>query len=207
MNGSKRLLILSSLFTALTAVGARIKVPLPFVAFTLQDFFVVLSGFLLGPLYGALSQITYLFLGLLGLPVFADGGGIAYVFKPSFGYLVGFPFASLVAGLVVHRRVAFANALPAVHWGRLVSANFVALLAIFIPGLLYLWFALNFIVDKTVSFATAFNMGFVAFLPGSLVKMAALIWLYRVLQSRLAAFAPPATVTLPHPAAKLSSKG
>lgn len=203
MNGSKRLLILSSLFTALTAVGARIKIPLPFVSFTLQDFFVVLSGVLLGPLYGALSQITYLFLGLLGLPVFAEGGGIAYVLHPSFGYLVGFPFASLVAGLIVHRRPALTNSLPAVHWARLLGANVAALLAIFIPGLFYLWFALNFIVDKAVSFAAACNIGFLVFLPGSLVKMAALIWLYRILQSRLAFFTQPAAVTPPYPAAKL----
>ncbi len=194
MNGSKRLLILSSLFTALTAVGARVKIPLPFVSFTLQDFFVVLSGFLLGPVYGAVSQITYLFLGLLGLPVFAEGGGVAYVFKPSFGYLLGFPFASFVAGIIVHRRLTFLNALPATHFWRLLGANLAALSAIFIPGILYLWFALNFIVGKTVSFGTAINIGFLTFLPGSFVKIAALILSYRVLQPRLTGFSQPALV-------------
>jgi biotin transport system substrate-specific component len=62
-------LILIPLFTALTAVGAFIQVPLPLVPFTLQTFFVVLSGVLLGAKKGLMSQLLYVFLGLAGIPI------------------------------------------------------------------------------------------------------------------------------------------
>jgi len=77
-----------ALFAALTAVGAFIRVPLPIVPFTLQTFFVALSGALLGARRGMLAQLLYVAIGLLGVPIFTKGGGIGYVFQPSFGYLV-----------------------------------------------------------------------------------------------------------------------
>ncbi|MCB5624660.1 biotin transporter BioY, partial [Bifidobacterium animalis] len=58
--------------------------------FTLQFFFVLLAGILLGPKLGALAVLLYVVIGLLGLPIFAAGGGLAYIVRPSFGYLIGF---------------------------------------------------------------------------------------------------------------------
>ena len=75
---------------ALTAVGAFIKIPLPYIPFTLQTFFVFYSGILLGAKLGMLSQIIYILIGLVGIPVFSNGGGPSYVFQPSFGFLIGF---------------------------------------------------------------------------------------------------------------------
>ncbi|MBS3969060.1 MAG: biotin transporter BioY, partial [Clostridia bacterium] len=75
---------LVAMFASLTAVGAFIKIPIPYLPITLQVFFVFLAGILLGPRLGALSQIVYLTLGLVGLPIFAEGGGLGYVFHPSF---------------------------------------------------------------------------------------------------------------------------
>ena len=77
-----------SLFTALTAVGAFIKIPIPVVPFTLQFLFTILAGLLLGARLGAVSMGAYAFLGLAGLPIFAEGGGFWYVLKPSFGYIL-----------------------------------------------------------------------------------------------------------------------
>ena len=93
-----RFWVRAGLFAALTALGAFLRVPLPYVPFTLQYFFCALSGFLLGPRGGFASQGIYLVLGLAGLPVFTAGGGPAYVFQPSFGYLLGFLVAAPLVG-------------------------------------------------------------------------------------------------------------
>jgi biotin transport system substrate-specific component len=187
MRSSKRLLILSGLFTALTVLGAGMKIPLPAVSITLQTFFVLLSGHFLGPIYGAASQIAYLFLGLIGLPVFSEGGGLAYIFKPTFGYLLGFPFASFVAGIIVHRGMKLSSPPPAANWAQLILANVFALLAIFVPGVIYLWWNFNFVLGQSFTFAAAIHLGFLVFLPGDAIKIAGVILLYRALQPRLAA--------------------
>ena len=74
-NQKTRELVLCALFTALTAVGAFIKVPVPVVPFTLQFLFTMLAGLLLGGRLGAISVGAYAVLGLLGLPIFTEGGG------------------------------------------------------------------------------------------------------------------------------------
>ena len=89
-------MILVALFAALIAVGAFIRVPVPLVPFTMQTFFVVLAGMLLGKKLGAASALVYLAIGLIGIPVFTQGGGIGYVLKPSFGDMIGF----IVAGYI-----------------------------------------------------------------------------------------------------------
>ncbi len=96
-----RELALITLFAALTALGARVVIPLPFtpVPVTLQVLFPLLAGLLLGSKRGALSQAEYLAAGLAGLPVFAKGGaGLAYLFGPTGGYLLGFVVAAFVVG-------------------------------------------------------------------------------------------------------------
>ncbi|HOK44147.1 MAG TPA: biotin transporter BioY, partial [Thermoclostridium caenicola] len=92
-----------ALFAALTAVGAFIRVPLPLVPFTLQTFFVALSGALLGARKGMMAQLLYVVIGLLGVPIFTKGGGLGYVFQPSFGYLVGFILSAWLTGRLVER--------------------------------------------------------------------------------------------------------
>jgi len=93
-----RMLVLCGLFSALIVVGAMIKVPLPGIPFTLQTLFVILAGLLLGPRGGLIAVLVYIFIGLAGLPVFSGGGGLMYVLKPSFGYIVGFALGAFVTG-------------------------------------------------------------------------------------------------------------
>lgn len=87
-------------FAALTALGARLSVPLPgnVVPFTLQPVAVLLAGVMLGSRGGAVSQVVYLTAGMSGLPVFAAGGGALYLLGPTGGYLLAFPAAAWVAG-------------------------------------------------------------------------------------------------------------
>ncbi|MDQ3238693.1 MAG: biotin transporter BioY [Actinomycetota bacterium] len=91
-----------ALMAAVTAVAAQIAVPLPFspVPFTLQVLAVVLSGLLLGPFRGAMSQAVYVLIGAVGAPVFAGfSGGLGSIAGPTGGYLVSYPIAAALAGL------------------------------------------------------------------------------------------------------------
>ena len=94
-------MVYAALFAALTAAGAWIAIPLPFVPVTLQTLFTMLAGALLGPYYGALAMIVYILLGLIGLPVFAQGqSGLGTLVGPAGGYLVGFVVSAMVIGLL-----------------------------------------------------------------------------------------------------------
>lgn len=94
-------LIITAVFAALMVVGAYLRVPVPPVPVSLQPFFCVFSGMILGAKLGAVSQTVYMLAGLAGFPVFTQGGGITYIFKPSFGYILGFVLGSYVTGTII----------------------------------------------------------------------------------------------------------
>jgi len=90
-----------ALFSALTAIGALISIPLPFshVPITLQTLFTYMAGAFLGSYLGALSQLIYVLMGVTGLPIFAKGSaGIPVLLGPTGGYLVGFIPGAFVIG-------------------------------------------------------------------------------------------------------------
>ena len=95
---SIRELTVGGLFAALIAAGAFIKITLPTepvpMHFTLQWFFVLLAGLLLNKRLAGASVGVYLIIGLVGVPVFASGGGPSYLIRPTFGYLLGFAAAA-----------------------------------------------------------------------------------------------------------------
>ena len=92
-------LLTTATFSALTAIGALLFVPLYPVPITLQTLFTYLSGAVLGPWLGALSQIIYIILGGVGLPIFAGGkAGFGTLLGPTGGYLFGFIATSFVIG-------------------------------------------------------------------------------------------------------------
>ena len=92
-----------AIFVVLMIVSAFIKIPFPLVPLTFQTVVAVLAGLLLGPLYGTAAVGVYIFMGLIGLPVFTSGGGFAYVVQPTFGYILGFAAAAFVAGALCGR--------------------------------------------------------------------------------------------------------
>jgi len=154
-------MILSSLFAALTGVGGLIAIPLPFtpVPITLQIFFTFLSGAILGKYLGALSQVIYILLGVVGLPVFAKGSsGIGAILGPSGGYLVGFIPASFLVGYILEKRDN-----PSIQLILLAMA--LGVLAIYSPGVAWLmWVA-------RINLGKALILGVVPFLPGDTVKI------------------------------------
>ncbi len=160
---STRALTRVAVFAALTAVGAFVRIPLPYVPFTLQTFFVLFAGSLLGSRLGLLSQVIYLALGLMGLPIFAHGGGPSYVLHPSFGYLLGFAAAAYIIGLVVER----ANERSLKTY---LLANLLGLGIIYLIGLPYLHVILNNVVGVEFSLTRTLWAGMVVFLPGDFLK-------------------------------------
>lgn len=161
MNSTKRMTWVS-LFVALIAAGAFIKVPIPVVPFTLQFLFTTLAGALLGAKLGTLSVVGYITLGLVGLPIFAGGGGPGYILQPTFGYLIGFALATYVTGTCVQRR-------PTANIPQLMLANFFGLLIVYAVGMLYYWLIYQFYIGTGIGFWTLFLYGFLLAVPGDLV--------------------------------------
>lgn len=154
-------LILCSLFTALIAVGAFIKIPVPVVPFTLQFLFTTLAGLLLGSKKGAISVVAYMILGLAGLPIFSEGGGFWYVIKPSFGYIIGFCIGTYVTGLIAERMKE--KTVP-----RYMLANFVGLLIVYAVGMIYYYIICNYVIDTPIVFGPLFLYCFVLAVPGDI---------------------------------------
>jgi len=176
-----REMTLVSMFAALTAVGAFIKIPVPYVPFTLQFLFVLFAGMLLGKKLGLLSQVVYLMVGLIGAPVFANGGGPAYVLQPTFGYLVGFAAGAYLVGLVVER-------VPGDSFKKFLFAALAGLTVVYAFGVTYLYLILNFVAHKTFTFAQALWIGAAVCLPGDLfLSIAAAAVSVRVIRSYAAA--------------------
>ena len=154
--------IMCSLFVALITVGAFIKIPVPVVPFTLQLLFTMMAGLLLGGKLGALSVCAYIFMGLLGLPVFAEGGGLAYILKPSFGYIIGFAVASYVTGII-------ANQVSNPSYKRLIAANFTGLGIVYLFGMVYYYLMSNFYLGTPIGLWPLFLYCFILAVPGDIV--------------------------------------
>ncbi|MFW5807519.1 MAG: biotin transporter BioY, partial [Spirochaetota bacterium] len=96
--------VLAALCTVLIIIGAYIAIPVGIVPIVLQNMFVLIAGLLLGPAWGTVSVVVYLFLGALGLPVFAGGkGGFVHILGPTGGYLLSYVPAVFACGLVASR--------------------------------------------------------------------------------------------------------
>ena len=150
----------AAVFAVLTAVGAWISIPLPFtpVPFTLQVFFVVLSGVILGAMRGTLAQVIYVLLGLIGFPVFASGeSGPSVLIGPTGGYLIGFILAAYVSG-----KIARMDRSPTLK--RMTVASLMGLVPIYALGEIGLWLWLR----SPISFLLM--AGVIPFLPGDVIK-------------------------------------
>ena len=171
-NNRLYMFILCALFAALTVVGTFIQFPLPFtpVNINLALLSVYLAGGLLGPKYGILSQVVFLLLGAVGLPVFSNfSGGIGVLVGPTGGYLAGYILAALTVGLIVGKHLR-----PPV-W-RIACACFAGMLACYIPGTIW------FMIYMNVGLIAALAMCVVPFLLGDALKITAAVILIRTLR-------------------------
>ena len=163
---SVREMAFCGLFTALIATGAFIQINIPVqpfpMHFTLQFFFVLLAGFLLGPRLGTLSVCIYLAVGLVGVPIFAAGGGPAYLVRPTFGFLLGFAFACYVTGSIarVSQRTTVRWYLFSAFWGMIVM---------YLSGMFYFYFISNFVIHMPVTWKLVFINCFLLTVGGDFI--------------------------------------
>ena len=148
-----------AIFTALIAIGAFIRIPIPVVPFTLQFLFTALAGVLLGSRLGAMSVILYIALGLMGVPVFAEGGGPGYILKPSFGYLPGFALGAYVSGYFAER-----NARPS--FKSLLLGNVLNLAVVYLCGMAYCYVISNFYLGTPIALWPLVLYCFILAVPG-----------------------------------------
>ena len=154
-------MVFAALFASLTAVGAYVKIPLPFtpVPVTMQVFFVLLAGSMLGSRWGTISMIVYLLLGVVGFPVFAGGAsGMGVLFGPTGGYLVGFIFAAFVTGKLL-------EILPK----RSILKNFLCMIIGLI--IIYLFGAFRLMSLAHLTFQQTMIAGVLPFIIGDLVTL------------------------------------
>jgi biotin transport system substrate-specific component len=157
-----REMILISIFAALTAVGAFIRIPTPLVPFTLQFLFCAYSGVFLGGRKGFYSQILYVGIGLIGMPVFASGGGPAYVLQPTFGYLLGFIACSYTIGRLVQH-------FSTITFIKVYSAVLLGLFFVYVCGVGYLYLIVNFYLHKQMTLQAAIGVGLLPYITSDLI--------------------------------------
>lgn len=155
-------LILCALFSALIAVGAFIKIPVPVVPFTLQFLYTNLAGLLLGRKLGAISVGVYIFIGLLGLPVFTSGGGIGYILQPTFGYIIGFMAGAYVTGYIAEKfqKQTYKN---------IFYASFAGLGIVYLFGMVYYYFIANYYMNSPIGIWSLFFYCFILAVPGDIL--------------------------------------
>ncbi len=166
------------MFTALTAIGAFISIPVGPVSITLQSLFVLLSGIILGARKAMLSQIAYVLLGLFGLPIFSGfSGGFQQILKPSFGFLIGFIAAAYVVGKITEKGTSTTKLLS--------LALFTGTLVIYAIGIPYMYYTLNIMLNKDFSAMQIIKMGMFLFIPGDTIKAIIVVFVGKKLKGRI----------------------
>ena len=104
---------------------------------------------------------AYMLLGLAGLPIFSEGGGIWYIFKPSFGYIIGFCLGTYVTGLIAERlkqKTVF----------RYLLANLAGLMIVYICGMVYYYVICNYVIDTPIGIWPLILYCFLLAVPGDI---------------------------------------
>ncbi len=154
-------------FALAITFGAQVALPLPFtpVPITLQTLFVVLGGVVLGPRLGAVAAGAYVLVGAAGAPIFSyGGGGLAWLFGPTGGYLLAAPLAALVAGAVAGRARRPAATLSGLTLGVLT---------------MYAGGAAQLYALTGEPLAGVLALGVLPFVAGDALKVAAAYWVVR----------------------------
>ena len=159
-------MIYTALFAALICAGCFIQIPFPAgVPVVIQDMAAVLSGMLLGPIYGTAAVAIFLFLGILGLPVFSGKGGLyVLIGGPTCGFLLGYLAAALAAGLIM-KLVSEDKNTGIRNRAVTVTAATTANLILFIIG------TAGFAHVTESSFSLAAAAVVLPFIPGNIIKI------------------------------------
>lgn len=178
---SVKSVVRAGVFAALIAVVTILfRYVQPFlVPFSLQPVVVLLAGCLLRPAEAMLAVTVYILLGLIGVPVFASPpyAGIAYVLKPSFGFLLGFiPAAGIMSILLKKLRPTLIV---------LLAVCLVGIVIYYLIGLPYLYLALAYYLHQPADLIKILQIGLLPFIGFDLLKAALAAWLAREIKRRL----------------------
>lgn len=139
-------MLLIAMSVALIALGAMIRIPSPVAGFfTLQLPFVIMIGVLLGPQRGAMAALVYMIGGLMGIPWFAAGGGLGYLLKPTFGFIISFIFAAWIAGHVKASKNTWKS----------YALTLCATIVVWVYGMVHYTFILNMTTGTDLTYYTA----------------------------------------------------
>ncbi|TVQ95507.1 MAG: biotin transporter BioY [Desulfovibrionales bacterium] len=164
-------MVWTALMASLIAIGSFLSIPLGPVPFSMQPFFVMLAGFLLGWPHGMIAALLFVTAGTIGMPVFVGGkSGLAALFGPTGGYLIGYILAAGSIGLLTHGRKP--------GWALGLLAGLVGL------GLIYVCGLLNLIRVLDIGWHKALTIGFLPFILQDLVKLAMAVGTWRIMHER-----------------------
>lgn len=184
--------VLSALFAALMVVGAYVAIPFIPMPLVLANFFAILAGLVLGPVWGGAAVLLYLLMGAVGLPVFSGGkGGFAVFLGPTGGFLLGYLVAAVAGGFVARGLRDLRPAVKTEGAGkdgprtpgiiRLALAGLVALVALYAVGLpLFELVMYGKSAEKYPNLWAAFLV-MAPYLVGDAVKVAAAVGITRSL--------------------------
>ena len=162
-------LVLCALCAAVTCILAPLSVPLAGeVPVSLATFAVLLSGILLGAKLGGLSQLIYVLLGSVGVPVFAGWtGGIGITLGVTGGYIIGYIPMAFIAGLIYHKFGRNASGV------RKYTVMFIAM--IISTAVLYTFGTAWFMAQTGMILGASMAACVIPFLPGDLIKIVAVM--------------------------------
>ena len=172
MRISARELVYAALFTALMCVltvVVRALQPVLIIPFSLQPLVMLIAASILSPRAASLSMLAYLFLGLLGVPVFSKPpfGGPAYVLLPSFGFILGFPLAAWVQSSLIRRQT----------FSTFFLAGCAGIIVLYLVGLPYMYVILNYYLGQAIDIYQVLKIGFLPFIAFDLLKVVVAAWL------------------------------
>lgn len=159
----------AALFISLLTISAYIKIPLGLVPMTLQTLVVLLIGLLLTKQEAVLCIFGYIIMGLIGIPVFSGGGGVSYIFTPTFGYILGFACAIIFLSKTKHSNYVLLRCL-------------LAMLLIYILGIVYFIVIQYTVYGITYSVSWIITSLFLVYLPGDLLSCVLAKWIDKRLQ-------------------------
>ncbi len=157
-------IVLISLFSAIIVVCSFITIPSA-IPFTLQTFAVFLCLNILGAKKGIISILIYIFIGVVGLPVFSGfNGGIGALLNVTGGYIVGFIFSALIFWVITS--VFNKKSRKIIN----LIASFMGLIVCYIFGTL--WYILLFIKNgEAINFISAFTICVLPFIIPDILKI------------------------------------
>ncbi len=173
-------MILTALFAALISAGCFILIPLPGgIPIAFQDMLAMLSGLLLGPLYGSFAVVIFLLLGAIGLPVYTGKAGIQVLLHgPTCGFLLGYFFAAFLGGLALKVFLPQEKKYSEKRQWLVIS-----LTAFFQSALLFACGIVGFMLVTKASFQKAIAVILLPFIPGNVIKIVLMTFLTRKFRS------------------------